>query len=249
MNFQVTGAGELIWQTGLFTRSKTTKFTLSNAEHTTGSKDRDKMLFFKLLLLITAISFISYFMTTTVVDIALMGRLNFCFSAKVKAKEFLITKANRIDFQDGFKCSGFSSAFVMRHWNISADGNSAYEKMPNKMRVGYVYPKGIFNFLSSNGFKVKYCRGNLNSLKNAVPTGNPVIAMIKIRPDKNWLHYVPVVGYDGQNIFVAESLAELSNCNEPHYNRRIPAKEFKKLWNTAMPKMPLYANTFFTVER
>ena len=113
----------------------------------------------------------------------------------------------------------------------------------------YVYPKGIFNFLFKNGFKVKYCRGNLNSLKNEVATGNPVIAMIKIRPDKNWLHYVPVVGYDGQNIFIAESLAELSNCNEPHYNRRIPAKEFKKLWNTAMPKMPLYANTFFTVER
>ena len=205
-----------------------TKFTLSNAEHTTGSKGRDKMLFFKLILLVTAISFISYFLTTTIVDVALAGR---------------------IDFQDGFKCSGFSSAFVMRHWNISADGNSAYEKMPNKMRGGYVYPKGIFNFLSKNGFKVKYCRGNLNSLKNEVATGNPVIAMIKIRPDKNWLHYVPVVGYDGQNIFIAESLAELSNCNEPHYNRRIPAKEFKKLWNTAMPKMPLYANTFFTVER
>lgn len=203
----------------------------------------------KLLLLITAISFISYFLTTTIVDVALLGRFDFCFSAKARAKEFLITKANRIDFQNGFKCSGFSSAFVMRHWNISADGNSAYEKMPSKMRGGYVYPKGIFNFLSSNGFKVKYCRGNLNSLKNAVATGNPVIAMIKIRPDKNWLHYVPIVGYDGQNIFIAESLAELSNCNEPHYNRRILAKEFKKLWNTAMPRMSLYANTFFAVER
>lgn len=142
------------------------------------------MLFFKLILLVTAISFISYFMTTTIVDVALAGRLDFYFSAKARAKEFLITKANRIDFQDGFKCSGFSSAFVMRHWNISADGNSAYEKMPNKMRGGYVHPKGIFNFLSKNGFKVKYCRENLNSLKNAVATGNPVIAMIKIRPDK-----------------------------------------------------------------
>ena len=224
---------------------KATKFLSSNAEHTTGSKDRDKMLFFKLILLVTAISFISYLLTTTIVDVALLGRLDFYFSAK----DFLITKANRIDFQDGFKCSGFSSAFVIRHWNISADGNSIYEKMPNKMRDSYVYPKGIFNFLSENGFKVKYCRGNLNALKNAVAAGNPVIAMIKIRPDKNWLHYVPVVGYDGQNIFIAESLAELSNCNEPRYNRRIPAKEFKKLWNTAMPKMPLYANTFFTVER
>lgn len=80
-----------------------TKFTLSNAERTTGTKGKDKMLFFKLLLLITAISFLSYFLTTTIVDIALMGRLNFCFSAKAKTKEFLITKANRIDFQDVFK--------------------------------------------------------------------------------------------------------------------------------------------------
>lgn len=156
------------------------------------------MLFFKLILLVTAISFISYFMTTMIVDVALLGRLDFYFSAKARAKDFLVTKANRIDFQDGFKCSGFSSAFVMRHWNISTDGNSAYEKMPNKMRGGYVYPKGIFNFLSKNGFKVKYCRGNLNSLKNEVATGNPVIAMIKIRPDKNWLHYVPVVGTTGR---------------------------------------------------
>jgi len=207
------------------------------------------MHFFKLILLIVAISFFSYFLTTTVVDIVLMGRLDFCLSVKANAKEFLITKANRIDFQDGFKCSGFSSAFVMRHWNISTDGNSVYEKMPNKMQGGYVYPKGIFNFLCENGFKVKYCRGNLNALKNTVAIGSPVIVMIKIRSDKNWLHYVPVVGYDEQNIFIAESLSELSNCSEPHYNRRIPTKEFKKLWNTAMPKMPLYANTFFTVER
>ena len=150
----------------------------------------------KLILLITAISLFSYFLTTTIVDVALMGRLDFCFSTKTKAKEFLITKPNRIDFQDGFKCSGFSSAFVMRHWNIQADGNSVYEKMPNKMSGGYVYLKGIFNFLCRNGFKVKYCRGNLNALKNAVAGGNPVIVMIKIRSDKNWLHYVPVVGYD-----------------------------------------------------
>ena len=109
------------------------------------------------------------------------------------------------------------------------------------MRGGYVYPKGIFNFLSKNGFKVKYCRGNLNSLKNAVATGNPVIAMIKIRPDKNWLHYVLVVGYDGQNIFVAESLAELSNCNEPHYNRRIQETlEYRNAKNAAVCEHVFY---------
>ena len=71
------------------------------------------MHFFKLLLLITAISLFSYFLTTTIVDVVLMGRLDFYFSTKARAKDFLITKANWIDFQDGFKCSGFSSAFVM----------------------------------------------------------------------------------------------------------------------------------------
>ena len=202
-----------------------------------------------IVFLIIAISFFIYFIVTTAVDAALMGRLRFCFGAKPKDERFIVEKQNRIDFQDGFKCSGFSSAFVLRHFDIPAEGNSAYAEMPFKMKNGYAYPKGIREFLQRKGLRVKYCRGNLCALKNAVAKGNPAIVMIKIRPDKNWLHYVPVVGYDEKNIFIAESLPELANCAEPHYNRKIPVKEFKKLWNTAMPKMPLYANTFFEVEK
>ena len=66
---------------------------------------------------------------------------------------------------------------------------------------------------------------------------------------KPYLHFVPVVGFDKENVLLAESLERFVNCKNEHYNRRICNKEFLKLWNTAMIKMSLYANTFFVVEK
>jgi len=40
--------------------------------------------------------------------------------------------------------------------------------MPDKIKDGRVYPKGIKKLLSQYGFKVKYCAGNINALKNEV---------------------------------------------------------------------------------
>lgn len=206
------------------------------------------MIYLILFLICLIVSLANYYIITTIVDCILMGKLRFCFSVKCRKTEFVIKKANRIDMQSGYKCSAFSSAYVLRHWNIDENGDNLYELMPNKMKDGYVYPKGIQSLLPKYGLRVKYCFGNLTALKNAVSTGSPVIAMIRIRPDKNWLHYVPVVGYDEENIFIAESLEELVNCNEQYFNRKIPIKEFKKLWNTSMLKMPLYRNTYITAQ-
>lgn len=206
------------------------------------------MIYLILFLICLIVSLANYYIITTIVDCILMGKLRFCFSVKCRKTEFVIKKANRIDMQSGYKCSAFSSAYVLRHWDIDENGDNLYELMPNKMKDGYVYPKGIQSLLPKYGLRVKYCFGNLTALKNAVGTGSPVIAMIRIRPDKNWLHYVPVVGYDEENIFIAESLEELVNCNEQYFNRKIPIKEFKKLWNTSMLKMPLYRNTYITAQ-
>lgn len=84
-------------------------------------------------------------------------------------------------------------------------------------------------------------------MKNEISKGNPVIVMIRIQTDKKWLHYVPIVGYEEQYIFIAESLEELTNCNERYYNRKIAIREFGKLWNTSMLKMPFYRNTYMVV--
>ena len=114
------------------------------------------------------------------------------------------------------------------------------------MKSGYVYPKGIADLFKEKGFNVCYYSGNLNTLKHDLEnSGNPIIVMIRIQKDKNYLHYVPVVGFDENNIFIAESLAELVNDNNELYNRKIGNKEFLKLWNTSMLRQPLYKNTYF----
>ena len=185
----------------------------------------------------------------TIADIFLMGGLHFHFSIKCRKKEVVITKANRIDLQNGYQCAAFSSAYILRHWDIEEHGDNLYEVIPNKKKDGRVYPRGILNLLSQYGFNVKYCAGNIAALKNEVSKGNPVIVMIRIQTDKNYLHFVPVVGYDEQYIFIAESLADFVNSNEQYYNRKILVKEFKKLWNTSMLKMPFYRNTYITISK
>ena len=124
-----------------------------------------------------------------------------------------------------------------------------YNQMTYKMKDGCVYPKGLSKVLQEYGLCAKYYSGNLKALQNEVCKGTPVIVMIRVRNDKNWLHYVPVVGFDDRYVFVAESLPELVNCNCKYYNRRIEKKFFLQLWNTAMLKQPLFRNTFYVVTK
>lgn len=204
------------------------------------------MELFRWLIIATVIN---YFVITIIVDIILLGRFSLCFSRKCSVPQFMVSKENKIDIQNGYKCSGYATAYLLRHYDIQASGEEVYREMPNKMANGYVYPKGIRKLLLSYGFSVKYCVGNFNALKREVSKGNPVIVLIRVRTDRNWLHYVPVVGYDEENVFIAESLEELVNCEEKNYNRKISNKEFLELWDTSMMKMPLYTNTFYVVEK
>jgi hypothetical protein len=106
--------------------------------------------------------------------------------------------------------------------------------MSNKTTDGYVHLKEIKKVVEKFGFRVRYCAGNLNVLMNEVSKGNPVIVFIRVKRNERWLHYVPVVGYDENSIFLAELLEEFVNCNENHYNRKISNEDFKVLWNTSM---------------
>lgn len=134
----------------------------------------------KICFIILLLSLVNYVIITTIADSVLMGALHFRFSMKCRKKEFVITKTNRIDIQNGYKCSAFSSAYVLRHWDIEKNEDSLYEVIPNKMKDGYVYPKGILKLLPQYGFQVKYCAGNMTALKNEVSKGNPVIVMNNI---------------------------------------------------------------------
>ncbi|WP_042472619.1 cysteine peptidase family C39 domain-containing protein [Bacillus ndiopicus] len=163
---------------------------------------------------------------------------------------YLIRQNNRIDFQNNTECAAFSTAYLLRHFGMEAEGEALYKHFPSKTRAGNVYPKGIRTMLRKKGFKTNYYKGTISTLKYEVSKGTPVIVFIKVQKDRNYLHFVPVVGYDEEYIYLSESLKHLVNCEDEHksYNRKIPINEFKKLWDVKRVDMILYSNTYITVD-
>ena len=163
---------------------------------------------------------------------------------------YLIQQNNRIDFQNNTECAAFSTAYLLRHFGIEAEGGALYKHFPSKTGIGTVYPKGILKVLRKNGFITNYYKGNINTLKCEVSKGNPVIVFIKVQKDRNYLHFVPVVGYDEQHVYLSESLKHLVNCHheDKGYNRKVPINEFKNLWNIKRIHMLFYSNTYIAVE-
>lgn len=188
------------------------------------------------------------FITVLIFDIILMGAVSLKFSRFSKSDEYLITKENQIDYQDGVECAGFSVAYILRHFGIEAYGNDIYDEIPNKVNNGTVYPKHVKKILQKYGLNTKYVVGNLNALKNELSKGYPVIVFIRMQEKNPDLHFVPVVGYDKEHIYIAESVPYLQNCKTKYYNRKIENKDFLKLWNTSMLKMPIHTNTFFAIK-
>lgn len=190
---------------------------------------------------------INWLIIATLINCILMGLPIPRFSNKNYPLTHIVSKKNRIDIQKNYECSAYSTAYIMRHFGFQAKGEDIYKIMPNKMRNGYVYPKGIVKLLVQQGFKATLRIGNIAELKKEVSKDAPVIVFIKVYNNKSYLHYVPVVGYDEENLYIAESLKELINTNNINYNRRISILEFKKLWNTSDLKMPLYKYTYIIV--
>ncbi|MCI3919451.1 cysteine peptidase family C39 domain-containing protein [Paenibacillus sp. TRM 82003] len=147
----------------------------------------------------------------------------------------MIRSENRIELQDHYECAAYSSAYVLRHLGVDADGNELYKKYPRKLSDGTVSPKGIIVFFKKLGYHASFFYGNVNTLKMQLRKGIPVIVFIRVFPDQRYLHFVPVVGYDREHFYLAESLKHTINCTEAHYTRKITVRDFEKLWSTWVP--------------
>ena len=190
-----------------------------------------------------------YLVIVTIVDIILIGLPIPAFARKAEKESYLIEGDNYSEEQGKCECAGFSSAYVYRHLGLDAKGMDIYKKMPCKGPKGYVYCKGIVKLARKNGFHAMLRTGNLNALKNAVSKGNPVIVMLRSRRGSSGLHYVPVVGYDEEYIYLMDSAYSNRNEKSVYYNRKLPVAEFKKLWNISMLKQPLFFNLFFEISK
>lgn len=158
----------------------------------------------------------------------------------------LIDTPNRPAFQSGTECAAFSSAYVMRHLGEKSDGREIYRGYPRKLLDGTVDPRGILVFFKQRGYRATFYRGDADTLKKRISLGVPVIAFIKVYPDKRYAHFAPVVGYDLEHFYLADSLKHRINARgENVYNRKLRIDELERLWRTN----PLYKQSYIVIER
>ena len=193
-------------------------------------------------------SVIIWFLITTGINAYLMSLPMLVLRKRAYPARYVIEQSNRIDFQSNVECAAFSTAYLLRHFGVEEKGDALYTVFPSKTKSGTVYPKGIRTVLKQKGFQTNYYKGTIHTLKYEVSKGTPVIANIKVNMNKHDLHFVPVVGYDEEYIYLSESLKHLANVEENGFNRKIPIAEFKKLWDIKRLHFPIYSNTYITVE-
>lgn len=152
---------------------------------------------------------------------------------------YMVTNMNYFDYQPGLECSAFASAYVLRHFGEEAEGLELFKDFPGKLPGGAgVYPSGVEQFWNDlGGYTAEFkSGGTIYELKRLVSTGVPIIVFIHVEEpytSTHNTHFLPLVGYDSDYLYFAESLEYLANCkDEPDmvYNRKTEISKFERLW-------------------
>ncbi len=145
-------------------------------------------------------------------------------------KEFSIEVSNNyIDFQVENECSAYASAYVMRHLGRQVAGSELYDDIDRVL--GFVSVNSVVSLFQSYGYTAKAYHGDNRTLKQRLISGVPVIAFIRTPDDT---HYVVVVGYDENFIYLVDSISDNANANGGWYNRKLSTEEFDAIWKTNM---------------
>ena len=161
-------------------------------------------------------------------------------SAALPAAYFCETGGNYIAPQTDGKCAAYAAAYVLRHFGQQADGETVYPEI--RRTLGFVSAKSIAAFFEAHGYAAQTYHGDVTSLKQRLTAGAPVIAFVSIPGDT---HYLVVVGYDAQYLYLADSLAQTADSSAA-YNRRLTTAEFEAIGHT---DTPLSDNIYIIVSR
>lgn len=134
---------------------------------------------------------------------------------------------NRIDYQTDGKCAAYATAYLLRHFGEKADGEELFSEL--KRPFGFAPANSITDVFKQRGYQAKALHGNIETLKQRLAEGHPIIVFVRIPGDT---HYAVVVGYDEQNIYLADSIAENTNAANPQYNRVLTIEAFEDIWET-----------------
>lgn len=148
-------------------------------------------------------------------------------------ESYMVKKENTHETQQGLECSGYATAYLLRHYGQDVNGHDIYNEIKNKNFDGTVPPDSIVNYLKSRGYKASLVECNsVKDLKEEVSKGHPVIAFGMVSLTNHYLHYNCVIGYDKENVYISESLPECINVQNEKYNRKISLKDYEKIWAT-----------------
>lgn len=143
-------------------------------------------------------------------------------------QEFSIKMINNyIDFQTANECSAYASAYVMRHLGQQIAGSELYNGIHRMF--GFVPVNSVVRLFQNYGYVAKAYYGDINTMKQRLVSGVPIIAFIRIPDDT---HYVVIVGYDENFIYLVDSISDNSNANGGWYNRKLSTGEFEEVWRT-----------------
>lgn len=74
-------------------------------------------------------------------------------------------------------------------------------------RYATVSPDTLADFMQSGGYKLTYRTGSsISKLKHEVSRGVPVVVFVTTEPGERNYHYIAIVGYDDEKIYVSDSL-------------------------------------------
>ena len=152
---------------------------------------------------------------------------------RIKApSEYMITTKNEIQKQYRYECGAYSTAYVLRSLGEDVDSKEFYDSLEPKGKEGSVPYETMQAGVERYGYKLQSGMISLAALKYEVSKGVPVIVGMEIAPGNSLPHFLPIVGYDDEYIYAAESVGRYANEKGEYYNRKIKADTFKELWKT-----------------
>lgn len=154
---------------------------------------------------------------------------------------YFVSEKSYFEKQGKSQCGGFSSAYIMRVLGKEITGDKCYSQLKYKFSNGYVLPQALLDILKNNEIEARLFRGNLATLKTRLNENKPIIVLLG--NSVRWQHYVTVVGYNKEIIYLYDS--NKSTDNSTGYNRTMTNEEFLKQWNN---KLPFFAHIYFVVE-
>ena len=146
--------------------------------------------------------------------------------------EYMITTENEIQKQYRYECGAYSTAYVLRSLGEDVDSKEFYDSLEPKGKDGSVPYEAMQAGVERYGYELESGMISLAALKYEISRGVPVIVGMEIAPGNSLPHFLPIVGYDDEYIYAAESVGRYANEKGDHYNRKIKINVFKELWKT-----------------